>query len=282
MKELLKALHDGDIIMVPSVFYAQGFVLHEDGDESSIKTYPDMEDLDCLGACILLEKDVSWTKTTKENFAKDTVFAFSEFFSDDGEVYIGPARIKKAHRGCSMLVTSYKDDTTGKDVMYCPTCDKYVEDEDVASIDDFNFVYSQYQSSADNAEFSYYGPGFITDNGMQRSYVSITVELLTGFNEKAHLNVSIYRDSGEIGESLVAEKAFELDDMWDDRMQLEYSIDDEYLNVWVMFSEKKSGVQIKAEEEGMVIDFVETVDGQEEVVDECGWVNHYDIGWDFE
>jgi hypothetical protein len=281
MEALRDRLEAGEMVMFPSVFYAEAFVLKKDGLEDKMVSCLTGQHIPYIDQLVKNHPEEG-VIISEEDFEEATVSAYSEFFKDDGIPYSGPARIHKAHRGCGLPLVKHTVEGKDEKAMYCPVCDIYVDEDDSVSIDDFKFVYAQYSSSADNADFVYYGDGFFDGNEMMTSYVNICVTLLTDSNGGACLRVEVYKNSNDIDEELVKEGAFIMSDAWNENMQLEYAIDDEYLNVWVMFSEKKTGVQIKSEPDGMVIDFVETVDGQEEVVDECGWVNHYDIGWDFE
>jgi hypothetical protein len=281
MKEIKNRLSAGEMIMFPIVSYAEAFVMKNINGEDKMVSYLTGEHVPYVDD--LVENNPEEAEfVSEEEFKEATVYAYSEFFKDDGIPYAGPARIHMAHRGCGLPLVEQSVDGKDEKVKYCPTCDTYVDDDNSVSIDDFKFVYAQYHSSADVADFVYYGDGFFDGGEMMTSYVSVAVALLTSSDGRAYLSAEVYRDSNSVDEKLVTEKIFAMDDEWNDKMQLEYAIDDEYLNIWVMFSEKKTGVQVKAEAEGIVIDFVETIDGQEEVVDEAGYLTREDIGWDFE
>ncbi len=123
MKDVLKGLLKGKLIMLPQNFYAEAFKLGEDKDgESCIVSHPDGEpvvDLEILG--LLMEADsVHWVFKEK-NYEAMTYTAFSEYFAEDGDEYDGPLL---AGMNCNRCGTELIKETELDYPYYCPNCDE--------------------------------------------------------------------------------------------------------------------------------------------------------------
>jgi len=96
----MKALVQGQILMLPQNYYAQGFrlTMNENGD-FTIHTYipgeEDKEETHQENLDMLMDLDSTVWEMWEKDFPEKTVEAFCEYFTDDDEIeYEGPLATK--------------------------------------------------------------------------------------------------------------------------------------------------------------------------------------------
>ena len=276
---IMRALVDGNIIMLPQQYYGEGMVLDLETDEivyiSNNKpvSQDDFNEIFAGGNGAVGVKIVA-----RDCFQEQCQEAFLDYFFESGTYYEGPGSTKCVCPSCLEETVMQ----TGEDQhqLYCYTCDEMRSGYEVfCPNSDVFFVPNDTDSSLTNSLF--YMPGGI------RAEVWIVKDARSNKPDaKAGVSIKVVLYKEHLPDTLfVANSGYLCDDR--DDLKLDYRIDGEYLNVWINDS-KNTGVQIKVEDnrggptspeewEGIVLDWVMKINGQDEIYDEIGWLSYEDI-----
>jgi hypothetical protein len=123
-KKRMEALREGKILMLPQVFYGQGWKLKNNNIFRHIIGSTDQIEDDAEILEYLEKDDENVIIVSLDEFINETVVAFVEYFAEDDEIeYEGPALSDKKCNRCGCVVLH----ETAKEMdypYYCINCDQ--------------------------------------------------------------------------------------------------------------------------------------------------------------
>jgi hypothetical protein len=282
MKDMLRGLARGDMVMMPQNFYAEAYRvgIDENGNEC-IVSYPGNEKVsgyDILA--MLLDEDVLKWSVTENEFPDKTVAAFCEYYADDEDcVYEGPQQTDYVCNRCGTKSIVKEDESNYP--LYCYTCDENKYTFEVEGCPESEAICAYYDDGVSDSDRAFFDIDCPDETGKK---IEVEVSILTDEFRKAWLAIAAMANDRKIfyHELCIGE--------WSSELELAYSISSEYITVPVKNSADRVTLQIKVQkdEPGIIFDLIryemdpssgEYLD-KEETIEDLGYLTMEDCGPD--